>query len=141
MSVLALAALLMTTPSEVASVWRCRNQLEVWCTADGCAAAPPEEFTAMDVRADARSGAEICAYTGCWRTTARAVHADGRLLWTGEDVAFSPSRGKRMAADITLLIVEKDGVGFARAGGLATPLLCVRAGPGDDSVARPGGAP
>jgi hypothetical protein len=32
-----------------------------------------------------------------------------------------------MRSDVTLLIFQSDGVGFVRAGGLATPLLCERA--------------
>lgn len=128
---LTLAALLSASPAEIPQgVWRCRNQLEVWCAADGCAATPPEEFTPLEVTADARRGATVCAYTGCWKIARRAVRANGRLLWSGEQLAFSTRRGGAMAADVTLLIVEKDGVGFVRAGSLATPLLCAKTGPG-----------
>jgi hypothetical protein len=34
-----------------------------------------------------------------------------------------------MESDVTLLINEKDGVGFVRVVGFATPLLCTRTGP------------
>lgn len=122
----ALASLVLAAPA-AAPVWDCRNQLEVWCAADGCAATPPNEFTPMAIRADARKGATVCAYTGCWETKRRARANHGRLLWTAEAVPFSTASNGAMTADVTLLIVEKDGVGFVRVGGLATPLLCTRA--------------
>lgn len=136
MLLIALAALLRASPSELpADGWNCRNQLEVWCAADGCAAAPPNEFTPMDINASAghmgRKGRlEVCAYSGCWTARATAVRASGRLLWAADAAPFSTRPDDAMTADVTLLIVEKDGVGFVRVGGLATPLLCVRAASG-----------
>lgn len=105
--------------------WSCRNQVEVWCAADGCAAANPDEFTPMDVAADANGDLSVCAYTGCWTGKAKVARAEGRWLWAGDDFAFSSSQD-RETADITLLIVAREGVGFVKAGGLATPLLCSR---------------
>ena len=131
---LALAALLRASTAEVPpEAWHCRNQLEVWCTADGCAATPPGESTPMDIHADLTGELSVCAYTGCWETEPAPentpVRANGRILWTGDDLAFSTRPDGAMSADLTLLIVEKDGVGFVRVGGLATPLLCERTGP------------
>lgn len=113
--------------AEVPRAWHCRNELEVWCTADGCAAAG--EFTPMDIWADPKGGVSVCAYSGCWEGAARPRRVSGRLLWTAEDAPFSTARDGEMSADITLLVFETDGVGFVRAGGLATPLLCERASP------------
>jgi hypothetical protein len=105
-------------------VWRCRNQYEVWCAETGCRLAPKEETTPLDISAD-RQGFSVCAYSGCWEGKARPKGKAGRQLWTAENVSFSTSK-EGMKTDVTLLIFEADGVGFVRAGGLATPLLCER---------------
>jgi hypothetical protein len=106
--------------------WTCRNQVEVWCAADGCAAANPEEFTPMDISADASGALSVCAYTGCWAGKAKVARAEGRWLWAGDGFDFSTSQqGEK--TDVTLMIVARDGVGFVRAGSLATPVLCTRA--------------
>lgn len=105
--------------------WNCRNQVEVWCTADGCAARPPDEFTPMDVTLSTNGDVSICAYSGCWNGSARVTEADGRRLWTAESLKFSSQPGA-VGERATALIIEKDGVGFVRAGGLATPVLCGR---------------
>lgn len=110
--------------------WSCRNQVEVWCAADGCAATSPEEFTPLDISADADGALSVCAYTGCWSGKARVARAGGRWLWAGDGLPFSPSIGGA-AADVTLVILARDGVGFVRAGGLATPLICSRVNQAD----------
>lgn len=127
---LTLAVLLRASIAEIPDdSWTCRNQIEVWCAADGCAATPPGEFTPMDIHADAGGGLSVCAYTGCWEARPAPIRVRGRSLWVADDVAFSSRPDGSMNADISLLIVEKDGVGFVRVGGLATPLLCVRRSP------------
>lgn len=105
--------------------WRCRNQVEVWCAADGCAAASPDAFTPMDISARADGALSVCAYTGCWAGKAKVARAGGRWLWAGDGFPFSSSTDAEKA-DVTLVIVARDGVGFVRAGGLATPVLCTR---------------
>ncbi len=106
--------------------WTCRNQVEVWCAADGCAATNADEFTPMDITADAGGALSVCAYSGCWSGKAAVARAGGRYLWSGDDFRFSTaSDGAR--TDVTLVVIAKDGVGFVRAGGFATPLLCTRA--------------
>ena len=107
-------------------VWSCRNQIEVWCTVDGCAAKAEDETTPLDIWARRDTGQfAICAYTGCWEGQADVVETNGRLLWAADDVAFLSGQGG-FSADVSLLIVKKDGVGFVRVGGFATPLLCLR---------------
>jgi hypothetical protein len=106
--------------------WNRRNQIEVWCAADGCASTAPDAFTPMDIWAAANGDLSVCAYSGCWRGRAAASAADGRLLWSGDALQFE-SAVEGAAGDVTLLILVKDGVGFVRAGGLATPVLCARA--------------
>lgn len=127
---LTLALLLRASIAEIpADRWNCRNQIEVWCAADGCAATPPDEFTPMDIRASADGGLSVCAYTGCWEARSAPIRMRGRSMWAADNVEFSSQPDGSMNADISLLIVEKDGVGFVRVGGLATPLLCMRRGP------------
>lgn len=130
MILLMLAALLRASTAEIPhETWNCRNQIEVWCTADGCASTPPDEFTPMDINADAAGGFSVCAYTGCWEADAAPVRASGRILWAADRVGFSSMPEGGMETDVTLLINEKDGVGFVRAAGFATPVLCTRTGP------------
>ena len=130
MNFLAFAALLGVSTAEIPNdSWTCRNQIEVWCAADGCAAAAPDETTPLDIRAYRRGGFSICAYSGCWEGEGPPLIANGRLLWTADAARFSTHSDGGMDAAATLLIVQKEGVGFVRVAGLATPLLCERAGP------------
>jgi len=125
-----IAALLTSSRSEIPpDAWLCHNQLEVWCTVDSCAAKPAGEMTPLRVWARRDGAFSICAYTGCWEGRTTLADANGRLLWAADGVAFSSSESG-YAADVSLLIVAKEGVGFVRVGALATPLLCVRTGPG-----------
>ncbi len=124
--ILVLALLGGTREGLPPDAWRCRNQVEVWCTADGCAAANPEEVTPMDISAKANGDLSVCAYTGCWTGKAKVARAEGRWLWAGDAFAFSTAQDGA-SADVTLVIIARDGVGFVRAGGLATPVLCTRA--------------
>ena len=134
MFITVLATLVRASISEVPaetpvdpSQWRCRNQVEVWCSADGCAASEPENFTPMEVSAGRDGALSVCAYTGCWGGAATVTAVQGRALWTADSVRFSTNPDMVQAA-VTLLINEKDGVGFVKVGGLATPLLCEHGG-------------
>jgi hypothetical protein len=123
---IALAALLGASREGLPpDAWRCRNQVEVWFAADGCAATNPDEFTPMDISAKADGALSVCAYSGCWTGKATVARASGRWLWAGDGFAFSTASDAEKT-DVTLVIVARDGVGFVRAGGLATPVLCSR---------------
>ena len=126
-----IAALLSSSRSEIPpDLWHCENQIEIWCTVDSCAAKAEQEMTPMSISARRDGPFSVCAYTGCWEGEAEVVDAGGRLLWAADGVAFTSQPEGGFEADISLLIIEKEGVGFVRVGGLATPLLCVRAEPG-----------
>ena len=121
------AAMFAASRSEVPpESWNCRNQIEVWCAADGCAATPAGEATPMDIWASADGQISVCAYSGCWEGKGTKTASAGRLLWTADGIPFVSAVDGALG-DVTLLIVEKDGVGFVRAGGIATPVLCARA--------------
>ena len=123
----AILSLFMLMSSRPSDAWTCQNQIEVWCAVDGCAAKAEDETTPLDIWARSDNGKfSICAYTGCWEGQATFTEASGRLLWAADDVAFTSGQGG-FTADVSLMIVNKDGVGFIRVGGLATPLLCLRA--------------
>ncbi|WP_375204191.1 hypothetical protein [Hyphococcus sp.] len=127
MLTLLLAALLSSSKSEVPpDVWDCENTVEVWCAVDGCAAQPDGEMTPMSITASRDGAFSICAYTGCWEGKTTLIDQSGRLLWAGDGAPFSTRPEGGFEADVTLLIIEKEGVGFVRAGGIATPLLCAR---------------
>lgn len=121
------ALMLMSSRSSLPpDVWACQNQIEVWCAVDGCAAKAENETTPMDIWARRDNGRfAICAYTGCWEGEGQVSDTSGRLLWAANGVEFSSGQGG-FSADVSLLIIEKDGVGFVRVGGFATPLLCLR---------------
>ena len=126
MLMLVLAALLSSSKSEIPpDVWDCANDVEVWCSVDGCAAQPEGESTPMSITARRDGAFSVCAYTGCWEAETTVAESNGRLLWAADSAAFS-TNPDGFFADITLLIIEKDGVGFVRAGGIASPLLCTR---------------
>lgn len=110
-----------------AQSWHCRNQFEIWCSETGCRQAPAGEMTPLDIWAG-RKDLSVCAYTGCWAGKGGPKRIGGRLLWIGKALPFSTQPDEsEMRTDVTLMIFESDGVGFVRAGGLATPLLCERA--------------
>jgi hypothetical protein len=127
---LLVAALLSANKSEVPpDVWACRNQIEIWCTGGQCTAKAEAETTPMDIWARADGAFSVCAYTGCWDGMAETASVNGRLIWAADDVDFLSGRGG-FSADVTLVIVEKDGVGFVRVGGFASPVLCLPGEPG-----------
>lgn len=126
---LAAAAMVASQSSVPPDAWQCRNQVEVWCTVDSCAAKPESETTPMDIWVRGDGAFSVCAYTGCWDGMAETAVVNGRRLWAADNVAFLSASGG-FNADVTLAIVEKDGVGFVRLGGFASPLLCIRADPG-----------
>lgn len=126
MLLIALAALVTASKSEVpADRWACANDIEVWCSVDGCAAKDADETTPMAISARRSGEFSVCAYTGCWEGRTRVVDSAGRLVWSADGVAFS-TQPDGFKADVTLLIVEKEGVGFVRVGAIASPLMCSR---------------
>lgn len=122
-----LALLTASTASVPPDRWSCANNIEVWCEAGDCSTKPADETTPMSISAYRDGAISVCAYTGCWEGKATVAEKDGRILWTGDNFAFSTQPDGAFKADITLLIVEKDGAGFIRAGAIATPLFCERA--------------
>ena len=130
MKILGLLLMLMANRAELPpDAWACTNQVEVWCTVDSCAAKDADETTPLRIAARRDGVFSVCAYTGCWEGKASVIDNNGRLLWAADGAAFSSRPEGGWEADISLLIVEKDGVGFVRVGGIATPLLCLRADP------------
>lgn len=127
MLLLALAALLSASKSEIPpDRWACSNDVEVWCAVDSCAARPEGETTPMAISARGDGAFSVCAYSGCWEGKARVANVGGRLLWAADGVPFSSPPEGGFTADVSLLIVAAEGVGFVRVGGIASPLLCLR---------------
>ena len=121
-----LAALMASTPKDAPKdVWTCTNQVEVWCTVDSCAAKNTDETTPLAVSATGDGRFSVCAYTGCWEGEAETAVVAGRRVWAAADVPFSSQPDGGFEADVSILIIEGEGVGFVRVGGIATPLLCL----------------
>ncbi len=126
MLMMLLAALVSSSKSEIPpDIWDCSNDVEVWCSVDGCAAKAEGESTPMAISARRTGEFSVCAYTGCWEGKTEVADIAGRLVWAADKAAFSTNPDD-FFADVTLLIVEKEGVGFVRAGGIASPLICAR---------------
>lgn len=118
------AALVFGASGTLPESWNCRNQIEVWCAADGCRVTPADAFTPLDIWASEDGDLSVCAYSGCWSGRASPSRRAGRLTWSSDELPHSSTDGA--AEEVTLLILAKDGVGFVRARGLATPVLCAR---------------
>jgi len=132
MWMLFLAAFLSSSRSEIPTdAWVCENDIEVWCAVDGCAAKNADETTPMSINAKRSGEFAICAYSGCWSGKTTVTDVRGRLVWAADDVAFSTHPEGGFRADVSLVIIEKDGVGFVRAGAIASPLLCLRRAGGE----------
>ena len=127
MLMLLIAAFLSSSKSEIPpDIWSCANDVEVWCAVDGCAAKEEGETTPMSINARRSGEFSVCAYTGCWEGRTTVTDTAGRLLWAANGVPFSSQPDGGFKADVSLLIIESDGVGFVRVGGIASPLLCLR---------------
>lgn len=121
---ISLAALALAAAAGDAAGWSCRNDVEIACRDGACEAAQKGEFTPLDISADPKGDVSVCVYSGCWTTTARPVRRAGRLLWTIDRARWSDK--PETDARITLLIDTKEGVGFVRVDGFASPLICRR---------------
>lgn len=122
---LAVVALVSASKSEVPpDQWVCANDIEVWCTVDSCAAKPEAETTPMAVSATGDGQFSVCAYSGCWEGETAPSNVGGRILWAADGVPFTTNEAA--TADVSLMIVARDGVGFVRVGAIASPLLCRR---------------
>ncbi len=132
MMLFAAAAFLTASPSEIPpDAWSCSNDIEVWCTVDSCAAKSADETTPMAIAARRTGEISVCAYTGCWEGEAEVTDNQGRISWAANGLAFSSNPQGGFTADVSLFIIEKDGVGFVRVGGIASPVLCLRREPGE----------
>ncbi|WDI30465.1 hypothetical protein PUV54_10900 [Hyphococcus flavus] len=126
MWMLAFATIISSSKSEVpADTWLCKNDIEVWCTLnDGCDAKNADETTPMSIAASRDGEFSVCAYTGCWEGDTRITQNAGRIMWAADDVPFS-TQPDGFRTNITLMIIEHEGVGFVRAGSIASPLVCL----------------
>ena len=111
-------------PEAAVAKWNCRNQVEIWCAADGCAAAA--DFTPMDVTASTTGRVSACAYSGCWEGDARREENAQAHVWTADRLNWTGVPAGGYVDDVALLIMKRDGVGFIRIGGFANPLICER---------------
>jgi len=107
--------------------WTCSNDVEIWCGEGACKARPEGETTPMAVTASVDGAFSVCAYSGCWEGEAKVTDAGDTRIWSAKAVPFSTNPAGDFKTDVTLLIIPADGVGFVRAGGIATPLICAPA--------------
>lgn len=128
MLVAVMAVLALAADGGGAAAWSCTNQVEVWCDDRSCTTRPADETTPLSISVQADGRFSVCAYSGCWEGNGRRERMARRLLLTADDVPFT-SGAAGLTAPVTLLIVEHDGTGFVRVGGLATPLICKRTTP------------
>ncbi len=106
------------------AVWRCRNNLEVHCAADGCSAESGDGVTPMDVVFGTSGGFSVCAYSGCW-DGAGTVAASGPLLTIMQTaVSWSDPARADGAEDVLIAFDADDQVAIVKAGGFTVPLNC-----------------
>ena len=109
-----------------AESWQCRNTVEVQCHAGECAA-ETDGITPLDVRFDADGGFSVCAYTGCWDGTGKAVRNPPHLLISAAQVDWSdPSRHAENRSDVVIAFDSADGIALVKAGVFALPMACSR---------------
>ena len=107
-----------------AESWQCRNTVEVQCHAGECAA-ETDGITPLDVRFDADGGFSVCAYTGCWDGTGKAVRNPPHLLISAAQVDWSdPSRADENRSDVVIAFDSADGIALVKAGVFALPMAC-----------------
>ena len=111
-------------PVADASVWRCRNTVEVHCDSESCAASPRDEMTPMDVVFSTEGSFSVCAYTGCW-DGAGAVASHGPFTSImARAVPWSDPARADGAEDVMIAFDADDRVAIVKAGGFAVPLNC-----------------
>ena len=121
-------------PSSDTINWQCVNSVEIWCDKGSCSAKAHGEITPLAVSMRSNGEFSVCAYTGCWQGVAEASNFKRRWLWVADDVSFSSQENDPFfQVDISIFLDEGD-VGFVRAGGLATPLICKATGKANNDV-------
>lgn len=117
-------AIAVSTPLHAEEHWRCRNTVEVQCHAGECAAAT-DGITPLDVRFDTDGGFSVCAYTGCWDGTGKAVRSPPHLLISAAQVEWSdPARRDENRADVVIAFDSADRIALVKAGVFALPMAC-----------------
>lgn len=101
--------------------WRCRNDIEISCTGEGCVTEATDSFTPMDIYVETTGNMSICAYTGCWEGDGQALTKEPFLIFFGEDLDFSTAPDPQ---DIVLTIDRRDRVGLLKVATYALPVLC-----------------
>ena len=107
-----------------AESWHCQNTVEIQCHAGECAA-ETYGVTPLDVRFGDDGGFSVCAYTGCWDGTGKAVRNPPHLLISAVQVDWSdPSRQAENRSDIAIAFDSADGIALVKAGVFALPMAC-----------------
>ena len=130
MAVIPALALLAATagpqapPPDDATVWRCRNSIEVHCDDGACAAVPRDGMTPMDVVFSTDGGFSVCAYTSCWDGAGAVATSAPFVTIMQADVPWSDPARADGAEDIAIVFDADDRVAMVKAGGFAVPLNC-----------------
>jgi hypothetical protein len=107
-----------------ATVWRCRNSVEVHCNDGSCGAIPRDEMTPMDVVFSTHGGFSVCAYTGCWDGSGAVASAGPFVTIMASDAPWSDPARADGAEDVAITFDTGDRVALVKAGGYAVPLNC-----------------
>lgn len=127
--VLALAA--SAAQAGTAATWRCHNEVEVSCGADGCSAAAEGGFTPMDLAFADDGGLSLCAYSGCWEGNGQVLARAPFLVISATQLPWSDPHADDAQRDVLVAFDPADRVALVKAGGWALPLQC-RPGRGQD---------
>ena len=120
------AATILAAPSVSAADWQCRNaDVEISCEDGKCAVAP--SHTPMSTTIALTGGAEICSYSGCWKTSApNLVIEDGYLLLTSSDFSWSGSGDVQQTTNGAISLDISKLVATVMIGGFAHPMTCTK---------------
>ena len=107
-----------------ASVWRCRNSVEVHCDESSCGAIPRDEMTPMDVVFNSDGGFSVCAYSGCWDGAGAVATVGPFVTIMQTDVPWSDPARADGAEDVLIGFDADDRVALVKVGAFAVPLNC-----------------
>jgi hypothetical protein len=106
-----------------ATIWNCRNPIEINCADDDCIQI--KDHTPMDIYVDEEGSLIVCAYSGCWEGTGKVFHSKNFLIVAGLHLDFvQGDRRQKSEKHILIGIDRNDSIGFVKSGAINNPITC-----------------
>ena len=128
---LLMLCLLPMAASAGSPAWNCRNpHFEAGCSGGQCTAAPPGDFTPMDIAFTEDGSLSACMYSGCWEGDGQAGGDARFLTLVARDLEFHPAvEDPPRRGDLALLLDRDSGTALLSMDPYAQPLVCTRRDP------------